>query len=197
VTKSISFAQWSEPYCIGMKLRLLRMKKRLTLARLAEETGLSTALLSKLETNRMIPTLPTLAVISRVYGVAMSYFFSEPSSHTLSITRRAHLQGDGRSVDSVKSIPLSAVTEGTQLVAQMLELPAGIASSFGENSYQTSSLLYVLEGRLQVNTGGVQEALEKGDCIHLESKMAVALSAVGKLRCRVLAVMPNAARTES
>lgn len=197
VTKTISFAQWSEPYCIGMKLRLLRMRKRLTLARLAEETGLSTALLSKLETDRMIPTLPTLAIISRVYGVEMSHFFTEPAAHTLSITRKAHLQGDGRSMDSVKSIPLSAVTEGSQLVAQILELPVGVASSIGETSYQTSSLLYVLEGRLQVNTGGVQEALEKGDCIHLESRMTVALSAVGKLRCRVLAVMPNAVHTES
>ena len=57
-TKTISYAQWSmEPYSIGLKLRALRTQKRLTLARLAAETGLSTALLSKLETDRMIPTL--------------------------------------------------------------------------------------------------------------------------------------------
>ena len=54
--KSVSYAQWSlEPYCIGMKLRALRTQKRLTLARLAAETRLSTALLSKLETDRMVP----------------------------------------------------------------------------------------------------------------------------------------------
>ena len=61
MSKTVSYAQWSlEPYCIGMKLRSLRTQKRLTLSRLAAETGLSTALLSKLETDRMIPTLPTL-----------------------------------------------------------------------------------------------------------------------------------------
>ena len=80
MSKTVSYAQWSlEPYCIGMKLRSLRTKKRLTLSRLAAETGLSTALLSKLETDRMVPTLPTLATISRVYGVGISYFFSEPA----------------------------------------------------------------------------------------------------------------------
>jgi hypothetical protein len=36
MAKSVSYAQWSlEPYCIGMKLRALRTRKRLTLSRLA------------------------------------------------------------------------------------------------------------------------------------------------------------------
>src|SRR5215469_972031 len=103
VAKTASYAHWSlEPYCIGMKLRALRTSKRLTLSRLAAETGLSTALLSKLETDRMIPTLSTLATICRVYGVGLSHFFSEPARHTLSITRKAHFQGNARGPESVK-----------------------------------------------------------------------------------------------
>src|SRR5580693_6446408 len=100
MAKEVSRARWSlESYSIGMKLRDLRTRKRLTLARLAAETGLSTALLSKLETDRMIPTLPTLATICRVFGVGLSYFFAEPARHSLSITRRAHLQGNGRGAE--------------------------------------------------------------------------------------------------
>ena len=131
MSKTVSYAQWSlEPYCIGMKLRTLRTQKGLTLSRLAAETGLSTALLSKLETDRMIPTLPTLATISRVYGVGMSYFFSEPARHTLSITRKAHLQGNGRGVEVVKSIPLNALSEGPRLEARMIEFPpSGVCST--------------------------------------------------------------------
>src|SRR5271169_6979209 len=124
-------SQWSlKPYAIGMKLRALRTQKRLTLARLSAETGLSTALLSKLETDRMIPTLPTLATISRVYGVGMSHFFSEPARHTLSITRKAHLEGDGRGVEPVKVTPLNTAEESPRLLAQMIEFsPGGPASS--------------------------------------------------------------------
>ena len=117
--KQVSYANWFiEPYCIGMKLRSLRTQKRLTLSRLAEETGLSTALLSKLETDRMIPTLPTLATISRVYGVGMSYFFAEPAHHSLSITRKAHLQGNSRGPEAVKTTPLHATSEGDRSLAQ-------------------------------------------------------------------------------
>ena len=197
MTKTVSYAQWSlEPYCIGMKLRSLRTQKRLTLARLAAETKLSTALLSKLETDRMIPTLPTLATISQVYGVGMSYFFSEPAKHTLSITRKAHLAGNSRGLESVKITPLNALTAGTRLVAQMIEFPAGGASSATDACYQASGLVYVLEGKLQLDAGGLHETLEAGDCAYMESEMALAWSAANKHRCRILAVTPAGPRAD-
>jgi transcriptional regulator with XRE-family HTH domain len=195
--KAVSYAQWSlEPYCIGAKLRLLRTQKRLTLSRLAVETGLSTALLSKLETDRMIPTLPTLATISRVYGVGMSYFFAEPAQHTLSITRKAHLQGNGRSGESVQVTALNSSTQEPRLLAQMVEFPPHGAISSSDAFHETSGLVYVLEGSLQLDAGGMHEVLDAGDCVYMESEMALAWSAAGKHRCRVLAVMPAPVRAE-
>jgi transcriptional regulator with XRE-family HTH domain len=195
--KTVSYAQWSlEPYCIGMKLRALRTQKRLTLSRLAAETRLSTALLSKLETDRMIPTLPTLATICRVYGVGMSYFFCEPSRHTLSITRKVHLQENSRGVEPVKFTPLNAQSENTRLLARIIEFPPGGASCSTDSCREGSGLVYVLEGKLQLDAGGMHEILDAGDCAYMESEMALAWSAAGKHRCRVLAVMPVEARGE-
>jgi transcriptional regulator with XRE-family HTH domain len=197
MTKTVSYAKWSlEPYCIGMKLRTLRTQKRLTLSRLAAETGLSTALLSKLETDRMIPTLPTLATISRVYGVGMSYFFAEPAQHSLSITRKAHLQSNGRGTDGLRATPLNAAVKGSKLLAQMMELQAGGPPNAMDNFRERSGLVYVLEGRLQLDAGGMQEVLEAGDCACLESEMSLAWSAVGKNRCRVLTVLASCSSNE-
>jgi len=193
MVKTVSYAHWAlEPYCIGMKLRALRNQKRLTLSRLAAETGLSTALLSKLETDRMIPTLPTLATISRVYGVGMSYFFAEPAKHKLSITRKAHLQGDGRALDSVKSVPLNAAGEGPRLLARMIEFPPSGASAAADPCCETDALVYVLEGRLQLDAGGMRESLDAGDCAYMESDMALSWSNAAKQRCRLLVVTPAA-----
>jgi len=190
MSNAASYARWSlEPYCIGMKLRTLRTRKRLTLTRLAAETGLSTALLSKLETDRMIPTLPTLAIISRVYGVGLSYFFSEPARHTLSITRKAHLTSNGRSADAVKHTPLNSADD-SRLVAEMIELVPGGTSSTLEGSPKLCRFVYVLEGRVQLDAGGMHEVMEAGDCFYIESQMAIAWCATGKSRCRLLAVMP-------
>jgi transcriptional regulator with XRE-family HTH domain len=197
MTKPVSYAHWAlEPYCIGTKLRSLRTQKRLTLSRLAAETKLSTALLSKLETNRMIPTLPTLATISRVYGVGMSYFFSEPAKHTLAITRKAHLQADARGLEPAKVTPLNAPAEGARLVARMIEFPAGGTPSVTDTLREVCGLVYVLEGKLQLDAGGMSEVLDAGDCAYMESEMALAWSAAGKRRCRILAVMPATPRAE-
>jgi HTH-type transcriptional repressor of puuD len=198
MAKSVTYSQWYlEPYCIGTKLRSLRTQKRLTLSRLAEETGLSTALLSKLETDRMVPTLSTLATISRVYGVGMSYFFAEPEQHTLSITRKAHLQANSRGPEPVKTIPLHTISEGDRLVAQMMEFSPGTTGTATESFGETVGLIHVLEGRLQLDAGGLNEVLEAGDCAYLKSKMALAMSASGKHRCRVLLVTPAPVKAEA
>jgi len=175
-------------------LRSLRNAKRLTLAQLAAETGLSTALLSKLETDRMIPTLPTLATIARVYGVSMSYFFGDPARHTLSITRKAHLQGSGRARESIKVTPLNADGRGFRLNAQIVEFPPSGSTIAVDVFHETGAVVHVLEGRLRLEAGGMHEVLEAGDCACMESDMPLAWSAADKHRCRVLAVLPRGPR---
>jgi transcriptional regulator with XRE-family HTH domain len=174
-----------------MKLRALRTQKKLTLSRLAAETGLSTALISKLETDRMIPTLPTLATISRVYGVGMSHFFTEPEKHTLSITRKAHLQVAGRGGESAGSVPLHTPKSSSGLIAEMVEIPGGGTDALSDAYHrETNGLVYVIEGTLHLDAGGLHEVLEDGDCIFIESTLPLVWSAGAKQRCRVLAVRP-------
>ena len=187
-----SYARWAlEPYSIGMKLRTLRTQKHLTLSRLASETGLSTALLSKLETDRMIPTLPTLANICRVYGIGLSYFFVDATKHTLSITRKAHLVGNGRGQEGVRQVLLHALSTNARLVARMIEYPPGATGAMSEGGRCVCSVVYVLEGELQLDSGGMHEVLKVGDCAYVDSDMAIAWSARGAERCRALVVTPG------
>src|SRR5215475_4577943 len=64
-----------KPYAIGDKIRGLRLKKNLGLVELGKHTGLSAALLSKLERGKLFPTLPTLLRIAMVFGVGLDHFF--------------------------------------------------------------------------------------------------------------------------
>ncbi len=192
MTNQASFARWSlEPYCIGMKLRSLRTRKRLTLSRLAAESGLSTALLSKLETDRMIPTLPTLATICRVYGVGLSYFFNEPKRHSLAITRKTHMQKKNRAADSVKRTPLHAASETTRLQAETIDFAADGTSFSPAGNGSVCGFVYVVEGKLRIDSGGMRETLETGDCAYIDSQMPMAWSAASKETCRVLTIMPR------
>ena len=80
-------------YEIGAKLRALRLKKKLGLVELGRHTGLSPALLSKLERGKMFPTLQTLLRIAMVFSVDLDYFFADHRKHrAFAIVRRAARQ---------------------------------------------------------------------------------------------------------
>ena len=174
-------------YSIGLKLRTLRNESRLTLSRLAAETGLSTALLSKLETNRMIPTLATLARICRVYGVGLSYFFADVQEHTLAITRRAHTLDSHRG-DALKEIPLHLPSVKGRILAKVIEFPPNLTThAFGSRG-QTDVVIFVLVGALRLNFTGAQEVLGTGDCAVLTTDDSVMWGAADASHCRALVV---------
>ena len=50
-----------KPYALGEKLRNLRLKKSMGLVELGKHSGLSPAMLSKLERGKLFPTLPNPA----------------------------------------------------------------------------------------------------------------------------------------
>src|SRR6188768_2180274 len=76
-------------YRIGPKIRSLRKGKRLGLVQLGEHSGLSPALLSKIERGQLVPTLPTLLRIALVFGVGLEHFFNPGERPAVSVVRRA------------------------------------------------------------------------------------------------------------
>src|SRR3712207_8714129 len=78
-----------ERYRIGPKVHALRLKKKLGLVQLGEHTGLSPAMLSKIERGQLFPTLPTLLRIAMVFGVGLEHFFVEESERpTIAVVRK-------------------------------------------------------------------------------------------------------------
>ena len=75
-------------YAIGSKLRRLRLRKSMGLLELSKHTGLSPAMLSKLERDVMHPTLPTLLRIAMVFSVGLDYFFNPEPKPVLEIVRK-------------------------------------------------------------------------------------------------------------
>src|ERR1700733_3971544 len=101
---SESLKKGIQRYAIGDKLRALRIKKSMGLVELGRHTGLSAAMLSKVERGKLFPTLPTLLRIALVFSVGLEYFFSDDQKrHVLAIVRRAERKRfperpDGRDV---------------------------------------------------------------------------------------------------
>src|SRR5450432_2612088 len=76
-------------YHVGEKLKHLRLRRKLGLVELSRHTGLSPALLSKLEHGKLYPTLPTLSRIALVFSVGLDHFFSDAKDrHTFAVARK-------------------------------------------------------------------------------------------------------------
>src|ERR687890_2785061 len=87
---SATLSEGLNAYGIGAKVHALRLKKKMGLVELGQHTGLSPALLSKLERGRLFPTLPTLLRIALVFSVGLDYFFASPREKPLvAVVRKA------------------------------------------------------------------------------------------------------------
>src|SRR6185312_8185642 len=87
---SATLQEGLEDYAIGEKIRALRLKKKMGLVELGQHSGLSPALLSKIERGRLFPTLPTLLRIALVFSVGLEFFFTGAHDKPLvAIVRRA------------------------------------------------------------------------------------------------------------
>ncbi|BAQ18088.1 helix-turn-helix domain-containing protein [Methyloceanibacter caenitepidi] len=60
---------------IGVQVRVARNRHGMTVARVAQLTGLSSGMLSKVENGNAFPSLTTLHALSRVFRVPMTFFF--------------------------------------------------------------------------------------------------------------------------
>src|SRR5271163_3521859 len=71
------------------KIKQLRLRRKMGLVELSRHTGLSPALLSKLEHGKLYPTLPTLSRIAMVFSMGLDYFFiSDHQKHTFALVRK-------------------------------------------------------------------------------------------------------------
>ncbi len=135
---------------------------------------MSTALLSKLESERMIPTLLTLSKICRVYGVSLNHFFSDPQRHSLSITRKGHLAAIHGSHETARQVPLHFDHLGSgRCVASLLAFPPKVHVPASEPGQVLSCLVYVVDGALALNIGLDKDVLNAGDCACIDTDMVV------------------------
>jgi transcriptional regulator with XRE-family HTH domain len=179
-------------YAIGSKLRHLRLRKSMGLVELGKHTGLSPALLSKLERDRMYPTLPTLLRIAMVFSVGLDYFFNPEPKAVLEIVRKK---------DRLR-FPDSPVARKVAYYFESLDFPVpnrALNSYFAEfepigeekrrfHEHPGIEFLYVLSGRLELSAGEDQHELAEGDSIYFDSTVPHGYRRIGSKRTTALVV---------
>lgn len=182
-----------ERYEIGPKLRSLRLKKKMGLVQLGKHTGLSPAMLSKVERGRLFPTLPTLLRVSLVFGVGLEHFFAEAREKpVMAVVRQADrvrlpekMEGEP-SAYQFECLDYPATER--RLNAYFVEFEPAGAHPFDPHAHGGAEVMYVLRGRLSVTYDGEAHQLEAGDSMYFDSGRPHSYTRVGDEPCSAIVV---------
>lgn len=186
-------------YLIGQKLRALRLRRSMGLLQLGEKTGLSPALISKIENNKLVPTVPTLLRIAIVFGVTLDHFFqNEQRHHVISITRKEESEQSVMSdplPDSCYHLTRLDLGSGERKFQPYLaEYLSGTETPVKPHMHQGVEFIHVLRGTLQLLLGADEHILNPGDSIYFDSILRHAYRKVGEEPCIALTVLAQPER---
>lgn len=164
------------------------------LVELGRHTGLSAALLSKIERGLLFPTLPTLLRIALVFGVGLEFFIAGDSKrNAVAIVRRRERQRfperpGAREASSFffESLDFTAVER--RMNAYYAEFEPVPAEKARPHQHAGVEFLYVLKGQLALCVAGKDYLLDGGDSVYFRSAQPHSYRRVGDKPCSAIVV---------
>jgi transcriptional regulator with XRE-family HTH domain len=184
-------------YQIGPKLRALRLRRKMGLVELGRQTGLSSAMLSKVERGRLFPTLPTLYRMASVFGVGLDHFFGDVLRPPIvAIVRKndrlpPSARADGRlAIHRFESIEFAV--DNPRLNMYHAEFDPRPVAPGHRHTHLGFEVLFVITGRVSVSFDDAEYVLEQGDAIYFDSERPHGYRRQGHDRCTALIVTTTA-----
>jgi transcriptional regulator with XRE-family HTH domain len=163
------------------------------LEQLSEHTGLSPAMLSRLENGRIIPTLATLSRIAIVFNVGLDYFFSDPRKrHTVALVKRSDrhvFPADPK----LNPIPwhfesLDFPVTGRKINGYLAHFHPLSQEKISSHFHPGVEILYLLKGKLEMVIGVETFQLSSGDSIYFDSIQKHSYRSLVKTACTAIVV---------
>ena len=155
---------------IAERLRALRDMHGLTLEMLAERSGVSRAMISRIERSEASPTAALLARLCEALGLTLSAFFADEAKAASPLSRRVEqrLWRDPHTGYLRRSV--SPTATGSRVDIVEVEFPPGARVSFPPRaqSRAITQHVWLLEGLLDMRIGETVHRLEPGDCLFMD-----------------------------
>ncbi|WP_223691018.1 helix-turn-helix domain-containing protein [Leifsonia poae] len=149
---------------VGPRLKRLRLRRDVTLADLAAQTGISASTLSRLESGLRRPTLEQLLPLARVHGVTLDELVDAPPTGDPRIHLRPVACSDGSTI-----LPLTRRPGGIQ--AYKFVLPTGHDEQEPQlRTHDGYDWVYVLNGTLRVVLAEHDLRLTPGEAAEFDTR---------------------------
>jgi transcriptional regulator with XRE-family HTH domain len=148
---------------VGPRLRDLRHERGVTLAALAETTGISVSTLSRLESGQRRATLELLLPLAEAYRVPLDDLVGAPQTGDPRVYARP-ITRFGQTI-----LPLTRQPGGPQAFKHLL--PPGPVPTPDPRSHEGYEWLYVLAGRLRLVLGEHDLVLPAGEAAEFDTRL--------------------------
>jgi len=159
---------------IGKRIKDIRKNLKLSLKELADSSGVSTGLISKIENFRTIPSLPVLYQIAQALDTSMADIVSlvineHPSHYVLIKNGEREIEEREDSMGLVyESIISTSVNDSTLKVNLIKAMPG---TNRQHISTEAIELLYMVSGKLEYMLNQDSIHLEEGDSLFFDGRI--------------------------
>lgn len=178
---------------LGARLKGLRQARGLTLEQLAERSGVSRAMISRVERGESSPTAALLDRLCAGLGVLLSALFRE-EAQAGPLARRSEqpVWTDPDSGYVRRSV--SPAGTGSRLEIVEVEMPAGarVLLDAPRGGFRLDQQLWLLEGELSLTVSGREHRLAAGDCLAMLLDGPIAFHNPGEVPARYAVVLTAA-----
>jgi transcriptional regulator with XRE-family HTH domain len=157
---------------VGGNLRRLRVKRGLSLERLARHSGVSRAMLSQIELGQSAPTITTLWKIARSLGVTFSALIARGDENAPRVLTPGAAKLLTNHDGSFTSRALFPFGEPRRAEFYELRLKASGVEEASPHPPGTTENLVVTTGAVQIQVAGTTHALRAGDAILFAADVA-------------------------
>lgn len=160
---------------LGGRLREIRRKKGLTLQQLADRTGLTAGLISKIENLRTSPSLPVLSDLAKALGTDMAELFLSAETADGNRKWRYFPAGSFRTIDREENsgfaykLIFESRLSGDRQQVMLVEVEPGAKRE--PVSGDGSEILYMISGRLNYRVGDDCIDFGPGDVLFFDSSV--------------------------
>jgi transcriptional regulator with XRE-family HTH domain len=176
---------------VGARIRRRRIERGLTLATVAELTGLNVGYLSQIENDKASPSLETLAALAAALDVPIAWFLLDESVGPRLVRRserprRSSRAGPGMTqVDGGLARDL-AIFEG--------EMPPGHRTGF--HAHPGDEHHVIVSGRVRITQGETVVEAGPGDYVLLDGTLPHDAEVIGAEPARLFIVYPRGGHSE-
>ncbi|MGZ4759084.1 MAG: helix-turn-helix domain-containing protein [Acidimicrobiales bacterium] len=167
---------------VGPRLRALRRDAGITLAELAETTGISTSTLSRLESGGRRPTLELLLPLAQAYQVPLDELVGAPP------VGDPRIDAEPFTSHGVIFVPLTRHAGGIQAFKQILPVGFG-TGSLDLQVHEGYEWLYVLSGRLRLVLADRDLVLKPGEAAEFDTRLPHGLGNAGSKPVEILSLL--------